>query len=99
MPSYPFFLELYYGLPSLPTGTYLSFENETEIQDAEEIEFSGKTASLKAKKMRNGMLEEAISSILEPRSGRVLHRVKAFKCFVTIPNSSPCKDKEDDENE
>lgn len=76
-----------------------SSENEIEIPDPEEIEFSIETGSLKAKRIRNRMLEEARSSIPEPGSGRVLHLVKAFESILTIPSSSPCKDKEGEEKE
>ncbi|XXG63467.1 hypothetical protein AAC387_Pa05g1656 [Persea americana] len=76
-----------------------SSENETETPDPEETEFSVETGSLKAKRLRNRMLEEARSSISELGSGRVLHLVKAFESILTIPSSSPCKDKEHDEKE
>ncbi|KAJ8637405.1 hypothetical protein MRB53_011672 [Persea americana] len=74
-------------------------EDELEIPEPEEIEFSNEAGSSKVRKIRNRLLEEARNSIPEPGSGRVKHLVKAFESILSIPNPDSAKGKEGDETE
>ncbi|XP_043723542.1 uncharacterized protein LOC122670652 isoform X2 [Telopea speciosissima] len=74
-----------------------SSPNESINYDQEEL--SNEKVSLKIKRRRNRLLEEARNSIPEAGSGRVLHLVQAFERILSIPSSKDSKENEDAGNE
>ncbi|XP_043704287.1 uncharacterized protein LOC122654312 isoform X2 [Telopea speciosissima] len=62
-------------------------------------EFSNEMGGSKIKRRRERLLEAARNSIPEPGFGRVMHLVKAFEKFHSIPSYKDSKENEDAENE
>lgn len=70
-------------------------ENEGEKKEEEEDSEGEGGSTVKRRRERDRMLEEARNSVPENGFGRVMHLVKAFEKLLTIPKSS----KENDHNE
>ncbi|KAK9272328.1 hypothetical protein L1049_002699 [Liquidambar formosana] len=73
--------------------------NESDNHDPDAIEGMTEMGSSTIKRRREKFLEEARKSVPEPGSGRVMHLVKAFEKFLSIPSSKESDEKEDKEAE
>ncbi|XP_027358857.1 protein TPX2 [Abrus precatorius] len=70
-----------------------------ENEEEEECDVEG-GSTVKRRRERDRLLEEARNSVPESGSGRVMHLVKAFEKLLTIPkSSSKGEDEEEKENE
>ncbi|KAL2335455.1 hypothetical protein Fmac_016668 [Flemingia macrophylla] len=69
---------------------------EEEVEEGEGFEMEG-SSTVKRRRERDRLLEEARNSVPENGFGRVMHLVKAFERILTIPKSSKGKDHEDHE--
>ncbi|XP_058070332.1 microtubule-destabilizing protein 60-like isoform X2 [Magnolia sinica] len=67
---------------------------KSEIQEPDDFGLPNEVGTLKMKKIRNRLLEEARSSVPDSGSGRVMHLVKAFESILSIPNSAGSEEKE-----
>ncbi|KAA8547925.1 hypothetical protein F0562_004354 [Nyssa sinensis] len=76
-----------------------SATNGLDSCNPDEIEPSGDVGSTTIKRSRDKLLEEERESVPEPRSGRVMHLVKAFERILSIPNSKDSDQKDEKESE